>query len=83
MSGSVDRRYIAHAERISRLCDWILAARTTQAAVGRFESASLSAATSAQDIQRMRVARRLAVSIITNQRIRVAGSKAKTHANPL
>lgn len=67
--------YANHHARIEILCRWISEARTTQAAVGRYESARESAAETDGDLRRLRIARRLAISNILNQRIRVAGSR--------
>lgn len=70
--------YAAHTVRVERLCDWILEAPTRQAAVGRYQSALESAAETSRDIARLRVAKRLALTIITNRSIRVAGSAERT-----
>jgi hypothetical protein len=66
--------YAAHATRIAALCDWILEANTRQAVVSRYHSALESAAETSRDIARLRIARRLALTIVANRSIRVAGS---------
>lgn len=67
--------YAAHADRIRALCDWIISARTRQAVVARYESSVESAVETYGDLRRLRLARRLALSIIAHQTIRVAGSR--------
>ena len=67
--------YAKHHARIEILCRWISEARTTQAAVARYESARESAAETPGDLRRLVVARRLALTNIAHQTIRVAGSR--------
>jgi hypothetical protein len=67
--------YAKHAARIEILCRWISEARTTQAAVGRYESAIVSADPTPGELRRLRIARRLAISNIAHRTIRVAGSR--------
>lgn len=70
--------YAAHAARIASLCDWICRGKTRQAVVGRYESAVETAAETCTDLRRLRLARRLALTIIANRSIRVAGSAERT-----
>ncbi len=66
--------YAAHTTRIAALCEWICRATTRQAVVGRYESAVETAAETRTDLRRLRLARRLALAIIADRSIRVAGS---------
>ncbi len=59
--------YAAHAARIAALCDWICRGQTRQAVVGRYESAVETAAETCTDQRRLRLARRLALSILISQ----------------
>ena len=67
--------YAKHQKRIEILCRWILDANTPQAAVGRYESAIVSADPTPGELRRLRIARRLAISNIAHRTIRVAGSR--------